>query len=76
MTDADEIRRLAHDLRSPLTVVVGFAELLASDRELTDQQRRDYASRILNSGVEMRELIDAYAASRSAKNAPPPSARS
>ena len=66
--------RLQHDLRTPLTVVIGFAELLASDRELTDEQRRDYARRVLDAGVEMRELIDAYAAS--AKNAPPPSARS
>ncbi len=51
--------RLRHDLRTPLTVVIGFAELLASDRELTDDQRRDYATRVLNAGVEMRELIDA-----------------
>jgi signal transduction histidine kinase len=61
VADADEIRRLKHDLRSPLTIVIGFAELLASDRELTDQQRRDYASRIQNAGVEMRELIDSSA---------------
>ena len=58
MTDETEINRLRHDLRSPLTVVIGFAELLASDRELTDEQRRDYASRVLGAGVEMRELID------------------
>jgi signal transduction histidine kinase len=53
-----EISRLRHDLRTPLTIVIGFAELLASDRELTDAQRRDYASRVLGAGVEMRELID------------------
>jgi signal transduction histidine kinase len=52
------LARLRHDLRSPLTVVVGFAELLASDRELTDEQRRDYAERVLNAGLEIRELID------------------
>jgi signal transduction histidine kinase len=53
-----ETSRLRHDLRTPLTIVIGFAELLASDRELTDDQRRDYASRVLRAGVEMRELID------------------
>jgi signal transduction histidine kinase len=53
-----QISRLRHDLRTPLTIVIGFAELLASDRELTDDQRRDYASRVLRAGVEMRELID------------------
>jgi signal transduction histidine kinase len=52
------LSRLRHDLRSPLTVVIGFAELLASDRELTDEQRRDYADRVLKAGLEIRELID------------------
>jgi signal transduction histidine kinase len=58
VTDEKQINRLRHDLRTPLTVVIGFAELLASNRELTDDQRRDYASRVLGAGVEMRELID------------------
>ena len=61
MADADapnEQSRLRHDLRSPLTVVIGFAELLASERELTDEQRRDYADRVLAAGLEIRALID------------------
>ena len=58
MADDEDITRLRHDLRTPLTVVIGFAELLASDRQLTDDQRRDYASRVLGAGVEMRDLID------------------
>jgi signal transduction histidine kinase len=58
VTDDEGFNRLRHDLRTPLTVVIGFAELLASDRELTDDQRRDYASRVLGAGLEMRELID------------------
>jgi signal transduction histidine kinase len=55
---ADGPAQLRHDLRSPLIVVIGFAELLASDCELTDEQRRDYAERVLNAGLELRELID------------------
>ncbi len=50
--------QLRHDLRTPLTVVIGFAELLASERELSDEQRRDYAERVLNAGLEIRALID------------------
>jgi signal transduction histidine kinase len=49
---------LRHDLRSPLTVVIGFAELLAGERALTDEQRHDYAERVLKAGLEIRELID------------------
>jgi signal transduction histidine kinase len=55
----DGLNRLRHDLRTPLTVVIGFAELLASDRELGVEERRDYAQRVLDAGFELRELIDA-----------------
>ena len=54
----DALNRLRHDLRTPLTVVIGFAEILASDRALSDDERRDYAQRVLNAGLEIRELID------------------
>ena len=56
--DISPADRLRHDLRSPLTVVIGFAELLAGDRVLTDEQRREYARRVVAAAVEMRELID------------------
>jgi signal transduction histidine kinase len=56
---SDELTTLRHDLRSPLTVVIGFAEILAGERPLTDEQRRDYSSRVLSAALEIRELIDA-----------------
>jgi signal transduction histidine kinase len=59
VSEQDELIRLRHDVRTPLTVVIGFAEILAGDRPLTDEQRRDYAERILNAGFEIRELLDA-----------------
>ena len=60
MTDdaPDGIAKLRHDLRTPLTVVIGFAEILSGERPLTDEERRDYAQRVLSAGIEMRELID------------------
>jgi signal transduction histidine kinase len=51
--------RLRHDLRTPLTVVVGFAEILAGDRAISDEDRRDYAQRVLSAAIEIREMIDA-----------------
>ena len=54
----DELSRLRHDLRTPLTVVIGFAELLAGQRALSDAQRRDYAERVLGAAIEIREMID------------------
>jgi signal transduction histidine kinase len=58
LTD-DERRRLRHDLRTPLTIVAGFAEVLAADRQISEGDRREYAERIRAAAVEIREMLDA-----------------
>ena len=58
LTD-DERRRLRHDLRTPLTIVAGFAEVLAADRRISETDRREYAERIQAAAGEIRELLDA-----------------
>jgi len=61
VTDAlpeDERRRLRHDLRTPLTIVTGFAELLASDKPITEANRREYAARIRAAAEELRTMLD------------------
>jgi signal transduction histidine kinase len=54
----DDRRRIRHDIRTPLTIVTGFAEVLAADRVITDDDRRDYARRILDAGQEIRAMLD------------------
>jgi signal transduction histidine kinase len=54
----DRLGRLRHDLRTPLTIVAGFAELLAGDRPLTDEERRSFAERISGAAADMRRLLD------------------
>ena len=56
--DAEARHRLRHDLRTPLTIVAGFAELLGSDRDISDADRREYAARIQTAAGEIRTLID------------------
>jgi signal transduction histidine kinase len=56
----DERRRLRHDVRTPLTIVTGFAEVMAADRAISDEDRRDYARRILEAGQEIRAMVDAW----------------
>jgi signal transduction histidine kinase len=51
-------RRLRHDLRTPLTIVSGFAEVLAADRQISEAERREYAERIKTAADEIRALID------------------
>ncbi len=54
----EELRTLRHDLRSPLVVIGGFAGLLASDRAIDPEQRRDYAERIQRAAAELQVLLD------------------
>ena len=51
-------RELRHDFRTPLTIVGGFAEVLAADRPISDSERRDYAARIQEAAAEIRQMLD------------------
>jgi signal transduction histidine kinase len=57
-SDEDRRHRLRHDLRSPLTIITGFAELLASEKPITEATRREYAARIQAAAIELRTLLD------------------
>jgi signal transduction histidine kinase len=59
-TDGEARRRLRHDLRTPLTIVVGFAEVLAADKPISDTARRDYAARIQAAAEELRAMLDDF----------------
>jgi signal transduction histidine kinase len=55
----EERRRLRHDMNTPLTIVSGFSEVLADDKPISDEARRDYAARINAAAEELRGMIDA-----------------
>jgi signal transduction histidine kinase len=57
--DAETRRRLRHDLRTPLTIVAGFAEVLAADRPISDADRQEFAKRIQDAAAEIRRMLDA-----------------
>ena len=58
MLDAEARRRFRHDLRTPLTIVAGFAEVLAGERDISEADRREFAQRIQDAANEIRKLID------------------
>jgi signal transduction histidine kinase len=58
VTEGDRRRRIRHDLRTPLTIVSGFAEVLAADRATSDADRREYAARIHAAALEIGVLVD------------------
>lgn len=53
-----EVAQLRHDLRTPIAVIAGFAELLCADGTLSEEQRRDYAERIVQAAGELRGILD------------------
>jgi two-component system, sensor histidine kinase and response regulator len=60
--EKDEILSIvAHDLRNPVTVVIGMAQLLIADGEtLAPEQAFDLTKHILNSGEKMAAIIERF----------------
>ena len=54
----DLVSQIAHEFRTPLTSVLGFAEMLLADRPLTDSERVEYARFIQYEGIRLSKLID------------------
>jgi len=52
------VTQIAHNFRTPLTSVLGFAEMLLDDRPLSDEQRVEYARFIQYEGIRLSKLID------------------
>jgi signal transduction histidine kinase len=57
--DDEGLLKLRHDLRSPLVVIGGFAQLLAGEGEIAVEDRRDYAERIRRAAEELSAIVDA-----------------
>ena len=56
----DDLRTLVHDLRTPLTLVEGFSDLLVRrGDDLLAPERDEYVQRIADAARQMRELLDA-----------------
>ena len=58
--DADtQLRTLVHALRTPLTIVEGFADALATrGDQMSVEDRAEYVDRIGDAAREMRDLLD------------------
>lgn len=59
--DADaRLATLVHDLRTPLTIVLGFADMLRKRGEQLDpEQRAEFVARIDDAAKDLRRILDA-----------------
>jgi K+-sensing histidine kinase KdpD len=54
-----QLRTLVHALRTPLTIVEGFADALATrGDQMSPEDRVEYVERIGDAAREMRDLLD------------------
>jgi two-component system, OmpR family, phosphate regulon sensor histidine kinase PhoR len=54
----DFAANVSHELKTPLTVVHGFAETLALDPELSPDQRQHFAEAIVGNATRMQRIVD------------------
>ncbi len=51
------LSNMSHEIRTPMNSIIGFAELMG-DENLTPEERREFASIIINSGDQLLGIID------------------
>lgn len=54
------ISNISHDLRTPLTSMLGYVEMLQTDNSLSSNEKKEYLDVIDNKGEVLRRLIDEF----------------
>jgi len=52
------VKQISHEFRTPLTSIIGFAEILEDESQINEDQRIEFASYIRNEGMRLTKLID------------------
>jgi len=52
------VEQITHEFRTPLTSIIGFAEMLEDDIPVDENQRMEYAGYIRSEGLRLTKLVD------------------
>lgn len=62
MEQINMIAAIAHDLKTPLTTIKGFVELLSIQASLSEEEKQEYYKLILKKTEDITELINEFSA--------------
>lgn len=52
------ITSMAHDLRTPLTSIIGYLSLVSSDKNISDERKKHYIEVVYNKAVNLEKLVE------------------
>lgn len=54
------IASISHDIKTPLTSILGYSELLITNENLSDKTKAKYANTIHNKSLVMKEIVEEF----------------
>jgi signal transduction histidine kinase len=57
---AEFITRISHEMRTPLTSIIGYAEVMLSDPKMPQEAKEEYVTIIRDAGKRLSRFLDAY----------------
>lgn len=54
------ITRISHEMRTPLTSIIGYAEVMLSDPKLPQESKEEYVTIIRDAGKRLSRFLDTY----------------
>jgi signal transduction histidine kinase len=54
------ITRISHEMRTPLTSIIGYAEVMLSDPKLPQEAKEEYVTIIRDAGKRLSRFLDTY----------------
>lgn len=57
-TKTELITNVSHDLRTPLTAIIGYLDILKSEKYKSKEEEKEYISSTYNLSIKLKKLID------------------